>query len=80
MNTSAVDPQRCPLCGGLNQCGVQAARTAGLDAAAVQDCWCMHTPVAREALARVPAPARGLSCLCPRCAQLTSSPSPSTPA
>ena len=78
MTDTHVDPDRCPLCGGSNRCGAQAARAQGRDLAAVQDCWCMRTPVAPEALARVPVDARGLACLCPRCAALTSPTIPST--
>ncbi|MFT3718572.1 cysteine-rich CWC family protein [Pseudorhodoferax sp.] len=60
-----VDPARCPLCGALNTC----AMAAGAPAARAADCWCMRTPVAPAALARLPAERRGLACLCPRCAQ-----------
>ncbi|KAB2901792.1 MAG: cysteine-rich CWC family protein [Burkholderiaceae bacterium] len=58
----ATDTNRCPLCGQANQCAV----AAGLPA---QDCWCMHTPVSREALARLAPGQRGRSCICPLCAR-----------
>ncbi|WP_119966927.1 cysteine-rich CWC family protein [Simplicispira lacusdiani] len=52
----------CPACGQPNQC----AMAAGADA---QDCWCMHTPVSPDALARLPAGERGQRCICPVCAR-----------
>lgn len=55
----AVDPSRCPLCGGGNQCGVVAG--AGT-------CWCFALPVTRDVLELVPASARGLACVCRACA------------
>ncbi|MDR0226060.1 MAG: cysteine-rich CWC family protein [Burkholderiaceae bacterium] len=56
-----LDASLCPLCGRSNQCAV----TAGADPA---NCWCMHTPVSREALDRLAAEQRDRSCLCPACA------------
>ena len=50
----------CPLCGQANQCAI----TAGLPA---ESCWCMQEPVSREALAQLPAEARGKACICPAC-------------
>ncbi len=55
------DPARCPLCGQSNQCAIEAGQPAA-------GCWCMGTPVDPAALAAVPDTARGLACLCPRCA------------
>ena len=52
----------CPLCGQANQCAI----TAGMPP---ESCWCMQTPVSKEALARLPAGARGKACICPACAQ-----------
>ena len=54
--------QRCPLCGGFNQC--VPAQTGELGA----DCWCRTTRIAPEVLARVPADQRMKACLCPACA------------
>ncbi|MBV8619703.1 MAG: cysteine-rich CWC family protein [Curvibacter sp.] len=68
MNPSGSAPAAadiCPLCGESNGC---AMSRAGADPA---DCWCMRTPVAPEALARIPAAQRGRQCLCPHCAQAT---------
>ncbi len=55
------DPARCPLCGQSNQCAIEAGQPAA-------GCWCMGTAVDPAALAAVPDAARGLACLCPRCA------------
>lgn len=66
--TPTVDPQRCPLCGSDNQCGVQAARDAQ---AATGDggvlCWCMTVSVPEALRERLPTQARGRSCICPGC-------------
>lgn len=56
------DPALCPLCGQPNTCAIEA----GLPP---ESCWCMHTPVSREALAQLPAEQRGMACLCPACAR-----------
>ncbi|WP_434802523.1 cysteine-rich CWC family protein [Paracidovorax avenae] len=55
------DPGRCPLCGQSNQCAIEAGQPA-------ESCWCMDTLVKPAALAAVPEAARGMACLCPRCA------------
>ncbi|XDF35924.1 cysteine-rich CWC family protein [Paracidovorax avenae] len=55
------DPALCPLCGQSNQCAIEAGQPA-------DSCWCMATLVHPAALAAVPAAARGMACLCPRCA------------
>jgi hypothetical protein len=60
----AIDTTHCPLCGQANQCAVAAGQPA-------QACWCMHTPVSREALARIAPAQRGRSCICPLCARET---------
>ncbi|MCH8500014.1 MAG: cysteine-rich CWC family protein [Marinobacter sp.] len=52
----------CPLCGNSNHCA--PAQAGSFDV----DCWCMHTPVSREALARLPDAERGKACICPACA------------
>ncbi len=57
-----IDASRCPLCGQPNQCAI----SAGLPP---QSCWCMQTPVSRDALERLPADARGKACICPACAR-----------
>ncbi|WP_442881574.1 cysteine-rich CWC family protein [Comamonas sp.] len=40
--------------------------TAGLPP---ESCWCMQTPVSKDALAQLPPEARGKACICPVCAQ-----------
>jgi hypothetical protein len=61
--SAALDPSRCPLCGGDNACGMAAGKA---------DCWCMSVKVAPEVLARVPSAARDEVCVCERCAARTS--------
>ncbi|GAB4398544.1 MAG: hypothetical protein OHK0048_10370 [Rhodoferax sp.] len=60
-----VSAQRCPLCGGPNDCAM-ALGQAGTDAG--KSCWCVQAHFSAELLARVPEAARGRACICPRCA------------
>lgn len=60
MNTIEVDPRRCPLCGGPNDCGI---------AAGASTCWCFSTDVPAEVVARVPDEARDAMCICRACAE-----------
>lgn len=57
-----VDPSRCPLCGDANTCAM---------ASGAATCWCFDAKVAPDALAAVPADARGVACVCRRCAEGT---------
>jgi len=57
----------CPTCGQPNRCSVAAGEDA-------QGCWCMHTPVSRTALARLPQEERGQRCICPVCARPSEGP------
>ncbi|WP_334135939.1 cysteine-rich CWC family protein [Tepidimonas sp.] len=61
----AVDPGRCPLCGGANGCAMEHQRRSGVEQ---PPCWCTGVRFTAELLARVPAPARGQACVCERCA------------
>ncbi|GKS87365.1 cysteine-rich CWC family protein [Acidovorax sp. SUPP1855] len=61
-----LDPSRCPLCGGRNQCAIEAGTPAA-------DCWCMVAAVSAQALAQLAPGQRGTACLCPRCAAGTGS-------
>ncbi|WP_345541827.1 cysteine-rich CWC family protein [Variovorax defluvii] len=71
------DATRCPLCGEANRCAIELERESGQ---AQGPCWCMQTPIPPDVLARVPAYARGLACICARCASgLAPSPSGSAP-
>jgi len=60
-----VDASRCPLCGEANGCAIERERETGQ---AQGPCWCMQAGVSAEALALVPPDARGLACICGRCA------------
>jgi hypothetical protein len=55
----ALDPERCPLCGEGNACGI---------AQGAESCWCFDTEISAEVRARIPSDARGRACLCERCA------------
>jgi hypothetical protein len=59
-----LDPSICPLCGKPNDCAQADGRTR---------CWCFEVQIPAEVLARVPAPLRGVACVCRCCAtgQLT---------
>ena len=59
MSGPAVDPARCPLCGRENEC-------ASVSGAA--SCWCFEVRIGRELIERIPAPARGVACVCRACA------------
>ena len=51
----------CPLCGGANACA--PARSGGFD----EPCWCRAATFSAALLARVPAPLRGVACVCAGC-------------
>jgi len=55
----SIDPERCPLCGQPNQCGVAAGK---------RTCWCFSPPFPPEILERIPGPTRDLACVCEVCA------------
>ncbi|MCA3010245.1 MAG: cysteine-rich CWC family protein [Phycisphaerales bacterium] len=58
------DAAHCPLCGQPNACAL-ADRTA---TRSCSDCWCARTTIAPAVLARIPVAARGVACVCARCA------------
>lgn len=60
-----VDPARCPLCQAPNACAAETERRTGI---AQGPCWCMTATFSETLRARIPAPARGLACICARCA------------
>ncbi|MGV3493100.1 MAG: cysteine-rich CWC family protein [Ramlibacter sp.] len=66
MPLPAIDPGRCPLCGQPNTCAMERARTSG---EAQPPCWCTQVDFSAELLARVPAQAQRLACICPACAR-----------
>jgi hypothetical protein len=55
-----VDPRRCPLCGGPNDCGI---------AAGASTCWCFSTDIPPDVRDRIPPEARDLACVCRACAE-----------
>jgi hypothetical protein len=59
------DPRLCPLCGAANRCAMELERSSGLKQ---PPCWCTQVEFKREVLERIPAPARGLACICGACA------------
>ncbi|MDM7457595.1 MAG: cysteine-rich CWC family protein [Tepidimonas sp.] len=64
-----ADPARCPICGGSNACAMERKRQTGLDQ---PPCWCTQVQFSAEMLDRIPPNARGLACICARCAAATS--------
>jgi hypothetical protein len=54
-------PERCPLCGGPNDCQLCTV------AAYKGPCWCTTVRIPDELLARVPAEARNRACICRKC-------------
>ncbi|MBL8303119.1 MAG: cysteine-rich CWC family protein [Ideonella sp.] len=64
---SPLANHRCPLCGGPNACAPAACGRFDVD------CWCREASFGAALLARVPAAARGLACVCKRCAGEASS-------
>lgn len=59
------DPSRCPLCGQANRCAMEIERETGVPQG---PCWCVSAGFTPELLARVPTEARGMACICARCA------------
>jgi len=57
-----IDALICPICGEPNQC--EAAASGDPNA----PCWCRAVSFSPEVLARIPAEARGLACVCRQCA------------
>jgi hypothetical protein len=56
---SELKPDRCPLCGGPNDCGIAAGKS---------ECWCFQVKIAAEELGRLPEEAKGTVCVCEKCA------------
>lgn len=61
----ALDTTRCPLCGEANRCAVEIERETGV---AQGPCWCLVATFTDALRERVPPEARGLACICARCA------------
>jgi len=62
---TTVDPERCPLCGEPNACASAAAKQCG---ERCSDCWCVRATIDEATLAQIPPAARGVACVCARCA------------
>jgi hypothetical protein len=62
-----VDPARCPLCGTVNACAMETQRQTGVPQG---PCWCMTARIDEALLHGIPEKARGLACICARCATL----------
>lgn len=62
---STVDPARCPLCGVANACAMETERVTGVKQG---PCWCMTAAIDEDVLQHIPGTARGLACICARCA------------
>ncbi|MES2950644.1 MAG: cysteine-rich CWC family protein [Pseudomonadota bacterium] len=72
----AINTSQCPLCGQSNQCANEVERLTGLPQ---EPCWCTTAVFTPELLARVPAEARRLACICARCAAAASGGATKTP-
>ena len=55
---SELKPDRCPICGGPNECGMAAGKS---------ECWCANVKISAEALEKVPEGAKGKVCVCRKC-------------
>ncbi|MGE0099172.1 MAG: cysteine-rich CWC family protein [Hydrogenophaga sp.] len=60
----ALDPTRCPLCGGDNRCALEIERETGVSQ---PPCWCMSATFLPALLEQVPEAARGQACVCAAC-------------
>ena len=68
---SELRADRCPICGGPNDCGMAAGKS---------ECWCARVKISPEALEKVPEGVKGKVCVCRKCAnepELIASPRPS---
>ena len=63
MEMNAVDPAKCPLCGGDNRCGVSSC------GGGEEPCWCGTTEHSfpEKLLQQVPEAAQGKACICQAC-------------
>ena len=64
---SELRPDRCPICGGPNDCGGAAGKS---------ECWCSTVKISPEALARVPEKANRKLCMCAKCAGVSATNAP----
>ena len=61
-DSHAIDPCRCPLCGGLNHCAM-----AQPEPAEHTPCWCTRAQFSAQLLQQVPEAARDKACICAEC-------------
>lgn len=59
------DPDRCPLCGEDNHCGMRAGS---------KTCWCYSAKLLPGVIERLPPEAQHVACLCEKCATGRSDP------
>ena len=59
------NPVLCPLCGQPNRCAMEVERETGQPQ---PPCWCTQVEFGADLLARVPADAQRLACICAECA------------
>ncbi len=62
---SELKQDRCPLCGGPNECGLAAGKS---------ECWCVEAKIGPEVLEKVPEEAKGKVCVCEKCVQVADRP------
>jgi len=60
---AGIAPERCPLCGGVNDCQLCTI------SAYKGSCWCMNAQIPDELLATVPAESRNRACICRGCVE-----------
>jgi hypothetical protein len=63
-----MDTSLCPLCGEPNRCAMETEKDTGVKQ---PPCWCTQVDFSSDLLARVPAKAQGLACICARCQAAT---------
>jgi hypothetical protein len=56
----SASPSICPTCGEPNTCGMSQGSA---------ECWCFSVNIPQAALQRIPDEAKGVACICPRCAK-----------
>jgi cysteine-rich CWC protein len=56
-------PDRCPICGGPNDCGMAAGKS---------ECWCAGVKISAAALEKVPEGAKRKVCVCRKCGEAAS--------
>jgi hypothetical protein len=71
----AVDPARCPLCGGANACALACPLPVSADGAR-GECWCTRVAIDSEVLRSVAPAALGRACVCAQCVAAARTASP----